>query len=245
MEIIYELFGSLPRQGPGDNESTKKALSYLTDLPSNPHILDVGCGVGMQTLELARSIDGKIIALDNYQPFLDALNNKAQNLRLADKIETLNQSMLEMNFNPEYFDLIWSEGAVFIYGFEQALEDWQKFLKKNGYLVLSEACWFKEDIPDDLNEFWMAAYPAIKHINEDLEVIKSKNLTIISHFKLPESSWWEDFYKPLEKNIKKLQKKYNNDKDKLMQIDEISLEIEMFRKYSDYYGYEFFILKKP
>ena len=45
MNIIYEVFNTdLPRLGPGDNNFTKKAFSYLTDLPSNPSILDVGCG---------------------------------------------------------------------------------------------------------------------------------------------------------------------------------------------------------
>ena len=48
--MLYEVFNAdLPRLGPGDNRSTKKAFSYLTDLPSNPSFLDVGCGTGMQT----------------------------------------------------------------------------------------------------------------------------------------------------------------------------------------------------
>ena len=61
MDLIYEVFNAdLPRQGPGDNKSTKKAFSYL-ELPSDPCILDVGCGNGMQTLELARLTNGGIL----------------------------------------------------------------------------------------------------------------------------------------------------------------------------------------
>ena len=77
MEYFYELFSGLPRGGPGDNKSTQKAFSYLKNLTAEPLILDIGCGHGMQTLELARISKGKIIALDNYQPFLDILMHNA------------------------------------------------------------------------------------------------------------------------------------------------------------------------
>ena len=85
MEYFYELFVGLPRGGPGDNESTRKAFAYLKDLPSEPLILDIGCGPGMQTLELAKISNGKIIALDNYQPFLDILIRKAKERRISRK----------------------------------------------------------------------------------------------------------------------------------------------------------------
>jgi hypothetical protein len=39
----------------------------------------------MQTLELARISNGKIIALDNYQPFLDILNKNAKEEGLEKK----------------------------------------------------------------------------------------------------------------------------------------------------------------
>ncbi len=41
MEYFYELYTGLPRGGPGDNESTRKAFSYLKNLSSEPLILDI------------------------------------------------------------------------------------------------------------------------------------------------------------------------------------------------------------
>jgi ubiquinone/menaquinone biosynthesis C-methylase UbiE len=38
--------------------------------------LDIGCGLGMQTIELAKLSKGQIDALDNHQPFLDQLDFK-------------------------------------------------------------------------------------------------------------------------------------------------------------------------
>ena len=55
-DIFYEIFDNLPRGGSGDNESTRKAFSLLKNLPESTNILDVGCGPGMQTIELAKLI---------------------------------------------------------------------------------------------------------------------------------------------------------------------------------------------
>ena len=55
MEIMLDVHSGLPRQGPGDDESTLRALSLCTELPMRPSVLDVGCGPGMQTIALARS----------------------------------------------------------------------------------------------------------------------------------------------------------------------------------------------
>ena len=43
-DFFYEIFSDLPRQGPGDNNSTQKAYSLLTGIPEKPQILDIACG---------------------------------------------------------------------------------------------------------------------------------------------------------------------------------------------------------
>ena len=108
MKFFLELYESLPRGGPGDNKSTEKAYKYLKQKPIKPQILDIGCGPGIQTLELARISNGFITALDNYQPFLDSVIIKAKEKNLSKNIHCINQSMLDMDFNPESFDVIWS-----------------------------------------------------------------------------------------------------------------------------------------
>lgn len=96
-QFFYEIFdASLPRQGPGDDASTLRALRTLLKLrgevqsssqPAPVRILDIGCGSGAQTLQLARHIDGTIVALDNHRPFLDELESRARAEGLLDKIE--------------------------------------------------------------------------------------------------------------------------------------------------------------
>jgi ubiquinone/menaquinone biosynthesis C-methylase UbiE len=243
IDIFFEIHKDLPREGPGDNISTRKAYLFLKDLPSEPLILDIGCGPGMQTIELAKISHGKIIAIDTYQTFLDELNIKAKKEGLKNKIKTINKSMFALDFNQNEFDIIWSEGAVYIYGFEKALKDWKKYLKEKGYFVVSEASWIKNNPPTEIKDFWEDAYPDIKTIRENEDIIQKARYNLISYFILPEKSWWENYYIPMEKHVKELRKKYQGNKDIEEQLDEELKEIEMYKKYSDYYGYVFYIMK--
>ena len=44
--IFFELYESLPRQGPGNRDCAARALALCRDLPPAPAVLDLGCGVG-------------------------------------------------------------------------------------------------------------------------------------------------------------------------------------------------------
>ena len=60
MEVFLDVQRGLPRQGPGCDESTQKALALCVGLPENPAVLDIGCGTGMQTVALAQALGGII-----------------------------------------------------------------------------------------------------------------------------------------------------------------------------------------
>src|SRR5512136_1884183 len=207
MKYFYELYTGLPRGGPGDNKSTQKAFSYLKNLPSEPLILDIGCGHGMQTLELARISKGKIIALDNYQPFLDILMQNAIMEGFEKRITPKNQSMLEMDFKNGSFDLIWSEGALYQMGFQNGLKKCYQLLKKGGYLAVTEGVMLQSNAPVAAKKFW-EEYPDVKDIKGNIALIQQEHFDLLAHFTLPVSSWTEQYYAPLEKRIYELQKKY-------------------------------------
>ena len=73
MAYLYELYEALPRCGPGDTEATRRAFTAIFHTSEVPDILDIGCGTGDQTIELAKLSMGNILALDNHRPFLDQL----------------------------------------------------------------------------------------------------------------------------------------------------------------------------
>src|SRR3990170_2464740 len=93
VNVFFEIHHDLPREGPGGNESTRKAYSMLRGLPDEPRILDVGCGTGMQTMELSKISRGKIDAVDNHQPFLEHLKRRAEEEGVSDRVRTVNGDM--------------------------------------------------------------------------------------------------------------------------------------------------------
>ena len=86
-------------------------------------------------------------------------------------------------------------------------------------------------------------YPAIKTISQNIEIIEDVGYSLIDHFTLPDSAWWEDYYNPLEKRIKRFQEKYTGDKEALEFANASQQEIDLFRKYSNVYGYVFYIMQ--
>lgn len=103
--IFFEIHKDLPREGPGRNQYTQKAYRFLPKM-DKPNILDIGCGPGQQTIELAKLSNGTITAIDTHQPYLDVLNKKIRYQDLGTRITTLNQSMFSMDFMDESFDII-------------------------------------------------------------------------------------------------------------------------------------------
>jgi len=244
MEYFYELYTGLPRGGPGDNMSTRKAFSYMSDLPVKPLILDIGCGPGMQTIELAKLSRGSIIALDNYQPFLDDLMNNAKREGFQKNIIPKLQSMHEMDFEEEMFDVIWSEGALYFLGFANGLKECYRLLKPSGYLAVTEAVYFKDNPPQPVIDFWADEYPDISDVQASINLIEHSGFELLSHFALPVSSWIDEFYVPMEKRIRILKEKYAGNKRALDVFESALEEIDVFKKYSEYFGYEFFIMRK-
>jgi ubiquinone/menaquinone biosynthesis C-methylase UbiE len=248
MEIngtFYELFDALPRGGPGSNHSTLKALWMLTELPEKPNILDIGCGPGEQTIQIAETTLGKITALDNHQPFLDTLTKNAQLAGVSNRIQTINASMFDIPFPNETFDLLWAEGSIFIIGFEKGLQEWKRLLKPGGYLAITEAAWIKENPPQEIADFWTNCYPAMTDIQHNLEIIKNCGYKQIGSFILPESDWMENYYLPMEAQITYMRKKYDGNPEVHEFLNEMTEETNMYRRYKEWYSYIFYILQKP
>jgi len=240
---FYELFHNIPRQGPGDNKLTQLAFSKLTELPDKPNILDIGCGKGVQTIELAKISDGQIIATDNHQYFLDCLDDNAKKHDLGHRIKCMNADMANLPFNEREFDLVWSEGAIFIIGIKNGLKSWLQYIKNGGYLVFSDLVWKEQTNDKVLIDYWEQVYPNLLSIDEVLHESQITGYEPITHFTLPKESWINNYLEPIENMLSKLKVKYKDIPEAMEIYNEFDHENEMVRKYYGYFVYEFFIFK--
>ncbi len=244
MEYFMQLYGELPRGGPGDDQATRKALEMIKGLAPEPRILDVGCGPGAQTLELARLTNGPIVALDLMPRMIERLEEAAEEQGLADRIETVQIDMNEMDFPEESFDLVWSEGAIYLMGFKKGLEKVKGFIKPGGHAAVSEAVWLRPDPPPEVREFW-EEYPEIDTVQNKLEIIDELGYLDLGHFVLPGDCWTKDYYEPLMKRTDLLEEAWKEEPEEVRSVIlEARNEMDIFRKYQDYYGYCFFVMRK-
>lgn len=243
-DIWFEVYEALPRQGPGDPLSTRRAFQMVEGLPGHPAILDVGCGVGKQTVDLAGLVQGRIVALDIHAGFLRILKEKTRRLPRGVSIEAVQGDMGAPPFRSGSFDLIWSEGAAYIVGFRDALDSWRSLLRPHGHLVISELVWFAREVPRELKDYWLAEYPDIRCYEDIFEVVRECEYRLVGYFPLPARSWWTDYYTPIGKKLDDLKVRYGRDDEVGKLRDLFDREMDIHRRYAEYYGYGFFVMQR-
>ena len=246
MELFMEIHSGMPRQGPGSNASTRRAFELIADIPQGVRVLDIGCGPGQQTLELARLVQpfgGSVTAVDLYRQYLEQLCCSADKAGIKN-ITVVNADMCSLPFDDASFDLLWSEGAIYIIGFEKGLTEWKRLLKPGGVLAITELSWLNENVPDDVRAFWAEGYPAMQTVAANLAIARRCGYRIPGHFILPEHAWFDDYYNPLEARIAMLKKKYAGDSEATALLETETKEMKLYRNHSDCYGYGFFILQQ-
>jgi len=187
---------------------TRKAFRLLP-VSGKLRILDIGCGSGVPTIELARLTDGEITGVDEDRPSLRRLQRKIEKGGLSDRISTVECSMHAMNFADGSFDVIWAEGSISAVGFGQGLTEWRRLLRRNGFLVVHDNA---------------------LDLEKKLQQVETCGYRLLEHFELDEETWWTEYYGPLERRLRELHKQYERDSDRLKVIEAEELEVDMVKR---------------
>ena len=243
MEIFFKIYEGLDREGPGSFAMTKRAVDGCAVLPDEPAVLELGCGSGGATLNLARCTGGTILATEVYGPYLDRLAQRAREAGLDHRITPRKMDMGAIEAAPESFDLIWCEGAAYIMGVDKALEYWRGFLRPGGCLVFSDAVWLTDDVPDEVRAFWATGYPAMRTAADNVAAAQGLGYASLDHFTI-DTTCWDAFYGDVERRLAEVEDIFGHDPDGRAIIDATHEEIRLYRKYPGLYGYEMHVLQK-
>jgi ubiquinone/menaquinone biosynthesis C-methylase UbiE len=204
------------------NKFTRKAFEMLPKL-DKPRILDIGCGSGVATMELAELSNGLITALDIDPVSIDSLARKIQAAGLSGRLKAITGSMFDMGFPEESFDVIWAEGSIQFVGFERGLHEWSKLLKPGGCL---------------------AVHDEKGNIGEKLEQISNCGYNLLGYFKLDEQTWRNEYYAPLKKLIDQSRTEKADDPVMMALLVKEQLELDWFKENPTRCCSVFFIMRK-
>jgi len=201
---------------------TRKAFETIPVI-EKPSILDLGCGTGVPTLEMARLTEGKIIAVDTDRECVDWLKEKIKRQNYQDRISVIRKSVLRIDIPEDSFDIILAEGLFNVIGFEKALSRFVKLLKPNGYFM----------IHDDFR------YRAKKQ-----KIIEKYKLLLVKSFVLDETVWWNEYCSCLQKKIEEFAKEWGKRVNTNRLFRREKTELEMYRKNPESWRSVYLVLKK-
>jgi SAM-dependent methyltransferase len=161
---------------------TRQAYRLIPTV-NRPRILDVGCGTGLPTVELAHLSDGEIVAVDPDQEAIKTLRRRIESEGLGNRVRTTCCSIFETDFDAGSFEIIWEEGVFHLLDPDRVLTECARLLKLEGFLVMFETNgWFA----------W----------NDDQ--IREHGFEPFQRVTLPPGSWWKLYYEPLEQRVARL-----------------------------------------
>jgi SAM-dependent methyltransferase len=242
-DLVAEVHEGLLQASPVRLGFTRRAYLMIPGL-SRPRILDVGCGDGGPTLELARLSNGEVVGLDINRPALERLRKRIDEAGLSDRVRVKACSMLEMDFPDETFDIVWSEGSIHTVGFEQGLGAWRRLVKPAGFVVVHDGVRPQGELPPELRERWHGAYQNIKTEDEYIDAVAAQGYVLVGRFRVPADVWWDEYFVPLAERIRALRERYAADAEACAVLDQEEEEIGLFKKYPDWYSSSFFAAQK-
>lgn len=245
INLLTDLHINNNRQGPGSDEAFVRALELSDiDRDASLQIADVGCGTGVVSMLLTQATAANITAVDLLPEFIQKLEECAKEKGVADHIKTLVADMEELPFQEGQFDVIWSEGAIYNIGFSRGIESWKKYIKIGGILVVTEITWLVPDIPKELWKYWESKYPEIAYASSKIKQLEGSGYMPIGYFPLSQDCWLKEYYDVLEAGFSDFLKRNKNSEKAIAIVDAEKKEIELYKKYKEYYSYGCYIAKR-
>jgi predicted O-methyltransferase YrrM len=242
--LFLELYGRLPRAGPGDAASTLRALEVVRRTLDPRLVLDAGCGPGAHTLVLAEALPAaRILAVDLLEWMVERTQASIRRAGLTDRVRAEARDMLDCGLAPGTVDLVWCEAAVYSVGVRSALETWRGLLAQDGHVVFSEVIWSGAVRPAAAREFWAREYPAMTDGAGVQAQVEAAGYHLLESFPLPEPAWWRAYYQPLLERVGELRPQHADDPDAQALLDEAVREAELRREHAQAYEYRFFVTR--
>lgn len=122
-------------------DAATKELIELAEFTADMHILDVGCGIGGSTRRLSHETGCRVTGIDLSDEYIDAAERLTQLLSMQERVRFHACSALELPFEDDCFDGVWSLQMNMNVEDKQAwLNETYRVLKPGGRAIFYEVC---------------------------------------------------------------------------------------------------------
>jgi SAM-dependent methyltransferase len=179
-----------------------------------------------------------------HPPYVEELSRRAVRLGFDTRVRACVGDMSRLPFRAGQFDVLWSEGAIYVIGFDAGLQAWHAMLRPGGHVAVSELCWLESEPPLECLECFASEYPAMRTLAANRAAVERSGYELVGDFSLPPLAWWHDYYEPLERNLAAFTARHPGDSAAETIARQSEHEIETSGRYSDCYGYVFFVMRR-
>lgn len=90
----------------------------------------------------------------------------------------------------------------------------------------------------------VADYPDMTDLPGCPQRAAAAGYELLGHFVLPESAWWDDYYRPMEARLARLPVEFENDAQVMHLLQGQQQEIDVYRRWSEHNGYLFVVARR-
>jgi ubiquinone/menaquinone biosynthesis C-methylase UbiE len=118
------------------------ALVAQCHIEAGARVLDVGCGVGVTPVYLARKYGYRVVGVDISEMMIGRAQERARRAGLGDALEFTPADAQDLPFDDEQFDAVITESVTaFPKDKARAVAEYARVTKAGGYVGLNESVW--------------------------------------------------------------------------------------------------------
>lgn len=122
----------------GGLPATRRLLA-LCRVAGAGEVLDVGCGIGVGPVAIARVHDCRVTGVDRSPRMIDWARRRARDAGVGDRVSFVVADVLELPFQDDRFDATIAESVLaFVPDKERAIAEMVRVTKRGGYVGLNE-----------------------------------------------------------------------------------------------------------
>jgi arsenite methyltransferase len=139
----------------GGGVRATRELIELCHVNQSKYVLDVGCGVGMTPVDLAKSYGCRVVGVDIRETMIDQAAERARRERVEHLVEFRMADAQDLPFEDALFDAVIGESVTaFLEDKPRGVSNYVRVTRPGGYVGLNEMTWLKPRPPAELVDYY-------------------------------------------------------------------------------------------